>query len=756
MKNITQLLFLFVLLTCSDILGQIASWDLTGQNNVTSAVATTFNSNLNSSNLITRGTDAGSSTGANSFRTKGFKNDGISLSNNDYFQITLSASIGYQLSLSSIDASFNGTATFYALPGVTSQFAYSLDGSNFILIGSPIASTSLVMDQINLSSISDLQNVPSGKIITIRYYASGQTASGGWGFYSSSAGSNGLSIGGTVATISSEKSAASDIITSPGYSYPQNIDYKNYQADDIKYDSNSLEVAKFTIRDGGNSNDPDSFGTTLNSITFSISNFSNIKRIAIYDGTMEVGTETNSVSLIKFDGLNLKASDGNTKVFSVRVSFNSNVTDNQNLKFTIVSAKSNPAGSSFADSSAGGASTDDSGNNNKIVVAADRLIFASSQFPASVFQNRNFSVRVLAVDINNNFDLHAANSITLSRESGNGKLSSEAGLSHNLSSGSYTWTDLQYDTAKPFTIKASADNLSSVISGSISVNKSLSVNDILISHYSPHYSGVSDEYIVLFNNTDADIDLHGYEIAYSSAGGSIPATKFSWTESNLIPSRKFRLMASNEFVTAGSVSAKKTDDIFSSFAADSGQIALRLANGGDIIYAMAYGNITLYQFGLSTSKNSIVSTDGGTYQLTVFNKTYIRSGNNNADYSLKAENDISEIPNSYDSALNSASGIKSPTGEFPKEFQLNQNYPNPFNPATEISYNIPNVSKVLLNVYDLFGKNVATLVDALQQPGFYKVQFNSLLLRGQLSSGVYFYKLTAGNYKLVKKMTLLK
>ena len=752
MKNITQLLFLFVLLTHSKIPGQIASWDFTGQNNVTSAASTTFDPNLNSSNLITRGTDAGSSTGANSFRTKGFKNDGISVSNNDYFQITLSASTGYQLSLSSIDASFNGTATFYAVPGVTSQFAYSLDGSNFVLIGSPVTSASLLMDRINLSSISDLQNVPSGKIVTIRYYASGQTATGGWGFYSSSAGSSGLSIGGTVTAISPEKSAKSDIITFPGYIYPQNIDYKKYQADDIKCDSNSLEAAKFSIRDGGNSNDPDSFGTTLTSISFSISNYSNIKRIALYDGTNEVGTQTNSASLIKFNGLNLTASDGCSKVFSIRVSFNKNVTDNQNLKFTIVSAKSDPAGSSFADSSAGSASTDDTGNNNKIAVAVDRLIFVSSQFPASVFQNRNFSVRVSAVDINKNIDINASNSITLSREDGDGQLSSATGLTHNLVSGSYTWTDLQYNTASPFSIRVSANNLSSAVSGPISVTKIISLNDILISQYSPHYSRQSDQYIVLFNNTDADIDLNGYEIAFSSAGGSSPEVEFSWTESKLIPARKFRLLASNEFVTAGSVSSKMADDIFPSFAEDSGQVALRFINGSDVIYAMAYGNVETYKFGLSSSKRSIVSSAGGTYQLTVSGKSYVRTGNNNADYTLKAAADISEIPNSYDSALNSASGVKSPAVELPKEFKLNQNYPNPFNPTTVISYQLTMLSRVRLKVYDLLGREEATLVDEEKTPGYYTVLFN-----GQnCASGNYFYKITAGNIELVKKMTLLK
>ena len=213
MKTITLLSVIFILFSFEFSLGQIVSWDFTGLNNDTSAAATTFDPNLNSSDLITRGAGAGSSTGINSFRTKGFKNDGISVSNTDYFQITLSVSTGYMLSLSSIDAAFNGTSTYYASPGVTSQFAYSVDGSNFILIGQPLTSTSLVMNRISLSSITDLQNVPSGKTITIRYYASGQTTTGGWGFYSSAAGSNGLAIGGTVAPTSSGIKDASEAIS---------------------------------------------------------------------------------------------------------------------------------------------------------------------------------------------------------------------------------------------------------------------------------------------------------------------------------------------------------------------------------------------------------------------------------------------------------------------------------------------------------------------------------------------------------------
>src|SRR6185503_14583835 len=103
----------------------------------------------------------------------------ISTANTDYFQITLSSASGFTVSLSAIDANFNGTASFFASPGVTSQFAYSLNGSTFTLIGSPVQSTSLTMGQINLTGIAALQNVPSGTTITLRYYASGQTTTGG-------------------------------------------------------------------------------------------------------------------------------------------------------------------------------------------------------------------------------------------------------------------------------------------------------------------------------------------------------------------------------------------------------------------------------------------------------------------------------------------------------------------------------------------------------------------------------------------------
>lgn len=97
--------------------------------------------------------------------------------------------------------------------------------------------------------------------------------------------------------------------------------------------------------------------------------------------------------------------------------------------------------------------------------------------------------------------------------------------------------------------------------------------------------------------------------------------------------------------------------------------------------------------------------------------------------------------------------------ELPAEYVLEQNYPNPFNPETTISYKLPFSGYTTLKVYDILGKEVATLVNEHQLAGQYSVQLNAAQLtnlRHSLSSGVYFYRLTANEYQSIKKMILLK
>jgi hypothetical protein len=97
-------------------------------------------------------------------------------------------------------------------------------------------------------------------------------------------------------------------------------------------------------------------------------------------------------------------------------------------------------------------------------------------------------------------------------------------------------------------------------------------------------------------------------------------------------------------------------------------------------------------------------------------------------------------------------GIAGSSVPSPDGFELAQNYPNPFNPTTVIRYQIPTNSYVSLEVYDLLGRKIGTLVSQHQSPGAHAVTFNA----SNLSSGVYFYRLTAGRFIETKKLMLTK
>lgn len=100
-----------------------------------------------------------------------------------------------------------------------------------------------------------------------------------------------------------------------------------------------------------------------------------------------------------------------------------------------------------------------------------------------------------------------------------------------------------------------------------------------------------------------------------------------------------------------------------------------------------------------------------------------------------------------------ASAVQNPDGgETPSQIQLNQNYPNPFNPTTQISYQVPQQSDVLLEVYDLTGKLITTLVNETVSSGTHSVTFDA----ANLSSGVYMYRLQTANRVLSRKLTVIK
>ena len=186
----------------------LESWNFFGQTgtNTTEAsntVATGLDTGTVGSvtyNTLTRGTGATVSAGSNSFRSVGFKNDGIATTNTDYFQWVVSTS-SQNLNLTSITARYNGTPTYLASPGVSTQYAYSLDGTNFTLIGSAVVVT--VKDTLttyDLSTVTALQNLSAGTDVYLRFYSSGQTGTGGWGYSSANATADGLTLTGSLST----------------------------------------------------------------------------------------------------------------------------------------------------------------------------------------------------------------------------------------------------------------------------------------------------------------------------------------------------------------------------------------------------------------------------------------------------------------------------------------------------------------------------------------------------------------------------
>ena len=124
---------------------------------------------------------------------------------------------------------------------------------------------------------------------------------------------------------------------------------------------------------------------------------------------------------------------------------------------------------------------------------------------------------------------------------------------------------------------------------------------------------------------------------------------------------------------------------------------------------------------------------------------------------LDEGNSITEIHENNNKGFNvlgiqTISGIEDANYTAPVNYVLYQSYPNPFNPTTNIKYSIPKSSKVSLKIYDILGREVTSLVDKYEKSGTYTIRFTAK----NLASGVYFYRIKAGNFVQTKKLMLLK
>jgi len=166
----------------------------------------------------------------------------------------------------------------------------------------------------------------------------------------------------------------------------------------------------------------------------------------------------------------------------------------------------------------------------------------------------------------------------------------------------------------------------------------------------------------------------------------------------------------------------------------------------DIISPYDANTTSILQFGTGPNINS-VKADNGNHKVVYFGLGFEQI-NDNTNWGI-----VDSLVARSVLWLTDGIVLDNPVEEFvPSAYSLKQNYPNPFNPETIIEFQILNTTPVSIKVYDLIGREVAVLVNEVKQPGVYRVSFDG----ENLASGVYFYKMVAGDFSSVKKMNLLK
>jgi ligand-binding sensor domain-containing protein len=236
--------------------------------------------------------------------------------------------------------------------------------------------------------------------------------------------------------------------------------------------------------------------------------------------------------------------------------------------------------------------------------------------------------------------------------------------------------------------------------------------------------------------------LHGRGGVYLSTNNGT-----SWTDSGIIISPDvgvFALAVSGTNLFAGTA-----EGIFLSTNNGTNWIQANTGLTGRTIHAFALSDNNLFA---GTDEGVYLSTNNGTSWTAVNNgltNTSVIAVKVNGPYLLAGTSGEGAWKRPL---LEMVTAVHLPSNELPATYVLSQNYPNPFNPTTTISFSLPARSIVSLKIFDILGREVSTIVSGELQAGNYKGQWNAI----NKSSGVYFYRLTAGNFVDTKKLMVIK
>ncbi len=180
---------------------------------------------------------------------------------------------------------------------------------------------------------------------------------------------------------------------------------------------------------------------------------------------------------------------------------------------------------------------------------------------------------------------------------------------------------------------------------------------------------------------------------------------------------------------------------------------------GSHVFHIVYDgtNVRVYRNGalLSTNPRTINMPTGTGFRVGGYNNTnFSMSGKMDEFKIVRYAMSTAEVSQTWNWDLGGCGivGINNNNNQIPELYKLSQNYPNPFNPATQISFGIPKAGNVKLVVYDILGREVATLVNEFRTAGNYSVDFDA----SNYASGVYLYRFESGDFVETKKMLLVK